>query len=123
MEVFTNLNRRDHAKVWENVNDAGRPSSYYMTYPMTHVGRVGNNQLYKTTLAATRAGAYRLTGRFRIGNGPWRWHNDFKTDGQMQRDCAVVVSPRKVLNLTLYEANPYVVEATLGRDGSAAQYA
>jgi hypothetical protein len=117
VEVFTNLNRRNYAKVWENINDAGRPSSYYMTYPMTHVGRVGNNELYKTTLAATRTGAYRLTGRFRIGNGPWRWHNDFKTDGQMQRDCAVVVSPRKVLNLTLYEANPYVVEATPGRTG------
>ncbi|WON73557.1 alpha-amylase family glycosyl hydrolase [Nitrosospira sp. Is2] len=114
VEVFTNLNRRDHAKVWEDVKDAGGPDSYYMTYPMTHVGRVGNNELYKTTLTATRTGAYRITSRYRYGDDPWRWHNDFKADGQMQRDLAIVVSPRKVLNLTLYEVNPYVVEATAG---------
>jgi hypothetical protein len=114
VEIFTNLNRRDHAKVWEDVKDAGGTNSYYMTYPMTHAGRSGNKELYRTTLAATRAGAYRLTSRFRIGNGPWRWHNDFTADGRMQRDLAVVVSPKKVLSLTLYEVNPYVVEATSG---------
>ena len=35
----------------------------------------------------------------------------------MQRDTAIVVSPRKVLSLTLYEVNPYVVEATAGAAG------
>ena len=35
----------------------------------------------------------------------------------MQRDMAIVVSPRKVLSLTLYEVNPYVVEATTGAAG------
>jgi glycosidase len=114
VEVFTNLNRRDHAKVWEDAKDAGGPDSYYMIYPMSHAGRSGNKELYKTTLTATRTGAYRLTSRFRIGNGPWRWHNDFNADGRMQRDLAVVVSPKKVLGLTFYEANPYVVEATSG---------
>lgn len=114
VEVFTNLNRRDHAKIWEDVSDADGPNSFYMTYSMTHVGRVGDKELYKATLAVTRTGAYRLTSRFRIGNGPWRWHNDFNADGRMQRDLAVVVSPKKVLSLTLYEADPYVVEAISG---------
>jgi hypothetical protein len=114
VEIFTNLNRRDQAKIWENTSDAGRPGSYYMTYPMNHIGRSGNNELYKTTLTMTRTGAYRLTARYRIGSGPWLWHNDFNYDGKLQRDCAIVISPRKVLNLTVYEANPYVVEATTG---------
>ncbi|HJU06728.1 MAG TPA: alpha-amylase family glycosyl hydrolase, partial [Nitrospiraceae bacterium] len=119
VEVFTNLNRRGHAKVWENANDAGGPNSYYMSYSMNHIGQSGNNELYKTTLTATRTGAYRLTARFRIGNGPWHWHNDFTAGGRRQRDCAVVISPRKVLSLTMYEANPYVIEATAG--GTAQQ--
>ncbi|HTJ53785.1 MAG TPA: alpha-amylase family glycosyl hydrolase [Nitrosospira sp.] len=119
VEVFTNLNRRDYAKVWEDANEAGAPNSYYMSYPMTHIGRAGNKELYKASLAVTQTGAYRLTSRFRIGDGPWRWHNDFRADGRLQRDCAIVVSPRKVLSLTLYEANPYVVEATPG--GTARQ--
>lgn len=119
VEVFTNVNRRDHAKVWEHVNDAGGANSYYMVYPMTHVGRSGNNEIFTTKMTASRTGAYRLTTRFRIGNGPWRWHNDFNADGAMQRDCAVVISPRKVLSLTLYEANPLVVESTPG--GTAEQ--
>ena len=119
VEVFTNLNRRDHAKIWENANDAGGPNSYYQVYSMNHVGQSGNNEVYKTTLTATRTGAYRLTARFRIGNGPWRWHNDFTADGRRQRDCAIVISPQKVLHLTMYEANPYVVEATAG--GTAQQ--
>ena len=114
VELFTNLNRRDHAKVWENPADVNHADSYYKAIPMTHAGRVGNNELYKATLRAERTGAYRLTARFRIGNGPWQWHNAFKDGDVLQRDCAIVISPRKVLSLTMYEANPFVVEATTG---------
>ena len=120
VEVFSNVNRRDHAKVWEAADEAGQAKSYYMTFPMTHVGRSGSNDVYKTTLSARRTGAYRLTARFRIGHGPWQWHNDFRAGGQLQRDCAIVVSPRKVLNLAMYEANPFVVEASEGGQPNSA---
>jgi hypothetical protein len=119
VEVVTNLNRRDRAKVWESGTEIGRPDSYYMTYPMSHVGRSGNNERYKASLKATRTGAYRLTARFKDGNGKWWWHNDFLYDKVPQRDCAIVVSPTKVLSLTMYEANPLVVEASTG--GTAKQ--
>jgi glycosidase len=118
VELFTNLNRRDHAKVWESPGDAGRPNSYYMTYRMNHVGRSENNERYKASLSINRAGVYRLTARFKVGEGPWRWHNDFAYDGTPQRDCAVVVSPKKVLDLTIYEVNPLVVEASTGNSSN-----
>src|SRR5574341_1324476 len=114
VEVVTNLNRRDRAKVWESSTEIGRPDSYYMTYPMSQVGHSGNNERYKVSLKATRTGAYRLTARFKDGNGKWWWHNDFLYDKIQQRDCAIVVSPAKGLNLTMYEANPLVVEASTG---------
>jgi hypothetical protein len=50
----------------------------------------------------------------RINGGAWQWHNDFDFAGVKQRDCAIVVSPRKVLGLTIYEANPLVIEARPG---------
>ncbi|HET6518475.1 MAG TPA: alpha-amylase family glycosyl hydrolase [Geminicoccaceae bacterium] len=119
-QVYTNLDRRDHAKVWEAAADAGRPDSYYVTHPMTFVGQSGDNFVYKATLSASHTGAYRLTTRFRIDDGPWLWHNDFRYDGvNNQRDLAVVISPRKVLDLRIYEANPFVIEAVPG--GSAGQ--
>jgi hypothetical protein len=114
VQVYSNVNRRDQAKVWEDPADAGGAASYYLTYPMSHVGQSGNNFIYRADLALAKTGAYRLTTRFRIAGGPWQWHNDFDYAGVRQRDCAVVVSPRKVLGLTMYEANPLVVEATPG---------
>jgi hypothetical protein len=114
VEVFSNLNRRDFAKVFESPTDAGGASSYYLTYPMTFSGSAGNNHLYKAQLNVSKTGAYRLTTRFRIRDGPWLWHNDFDENGTKQRDCAVVVSPKKVQNLSIYEANPLVVEAGSG---------
>ena len=78
---------------------------------MTHAGQSGNNFIYRAGLTLSKTGVYRLTARFRVAGGPWQWHNAFNFDGVRQRDCAIVVSPRKVLSLTLYEANPLVVEA------------
>jgi len=114
VQAFSNLNRRDHAKVWESPDAAGGTDSYYMTYPMAAAGTRDGNLLYRAELPVERTGAYRLTARFRIDGGPWRWHNDFEAGAMRQRDAAIVVSPRKVLDLTLYEAAPFVVEAQAG---------
>lgn len=119
VEVYTNLDRRDHAKVFEAASQAGGPNSYYVTHPMSFIGQSGNNLVYQASLDAAHAGAYRLTARFRIDGGPWLWHNDFDFAGVKQRDLAIVISPAKVLDLTLYEVNPFVVEAVPG--GSMAQ--
>jgi hypothetical protein len=81
---------------------------------MTQVGQSGNNFMYRADLTLAKTGAYRLTTRYRINGGAWQWHNDFDFAGVKQRDCAVVVSPRKVLSLSMYEVNPLVVEAKPG---------
>ena len=115
VQVFSNVNRRDQAKVWEDPAQAGGPNSYYLTYPMSPVGQSGNNFIYRAELPLNKTGAYRLTTRFKFrGDDKWQWHNDFAFDGVKQRDCAVVVSPRKVLGLSMYEVNPLVVEARPG---------
>lgn len=110
VETFTNLNRRDHAKVFEPLSAINTPTSYWVTHPMNRVGQRGNNHVYLATIPVDKAGAYRVTTRLRINGGPWQWHNQFHG----QRDAAVVVSPRKVLDLTIYEVNPLVVEAFAG---------
>lgn len=112
VETFTNLNRRDFAKVFESLADANQATSYWVSRPMTLVGQNGNNLVYGTDFTVDKAGAYRVTTRFRINQGNWLWHNQFHS----QRDAAVVVSPRKVLDLTVYEANPLVVEAFIGNN-------
>ncbi|MBK8908245.1 MAG: hypothetical protein IPM60_10150 [Rhodospirillales bacterium] len=114
VQLFTNLNRRQFAKPFETPGAAGLSDSYWMTVPMAYAGPSGNNHLYRANLDVMRTGAYRITARFRDGGGPWLWLNDFDLDGAKQRDCAVVVSPKKVLGLTLYEVNTLVVEAFPG---------
>ncbi len=117
VETFSNLNRRDFAKVYESPNDAGGSNSYYQTYSMTYVGASParpQHYLYKATINVSKCGAYRLTTRFRVNGGAWQWHNDFQFGGANQRDLAVVVSPKKVQALSIYEVNPLVVEATSG---------
>lgn len=115
VELYSNLNRRDQAKVFESRADAGRADSYFMTYPMAFVEtRPNGHHVYRATLQATRCGAYRLTARFRVNGGAWQWHNDFEAGGARQRDCAIVVSPSKARDLTIYEVNPLVVEAEPG---------
>jgi hypothetical protein len=115
VELFSNLNRRDQAKVYEAPAAAGQPDSYYATYPMTFVETKPNgHHLYSAALTIQKCGAYRLTGRFRINGGPWLWHNNYTAGGMNQRDCAIVVSPSKARDLTIYEVNPLVVEATPG---------
>jgi hypothetical protein len=105
VQVFSNANRRDFAKVFEAAADAGNTNSYYMTYPMNAVASANNNHVYRTNLTLSKTGAYRLTTRFRIRGGPWIWHNQFVFDGVQQRDLALVVSPKKTLSRTVYEVN------------------
>ncbi|XCN72567.1 MAG: alpha-amylase family glycosyl hydrolase [Candidatus Electrothrix aestuarii] len=110
VEAYTNLNRRDFTKIFESINEANQPDSYWVTKPMQLAKKSGNNYVYRTEFAVNKTGVYRLTTRFRINHGPWQWSRQF--DGQ--RDAAIVVSPRKVLGLTLYEVNPLVIEAFPG---------
>lgn len=111
VEVYSNLNRRDHAKVFESASSAGGATSYYMTYPMTYSGMNGSNMVFTRTLTISKCGAYRLTTRFRLSGGAWQWHNDYDYYSVAQRDCAIVVSPTKARDLSVYEVNSLVVEA------------
>ena len=43
-----------------------------------------------------------------MNGGPYVYY----TDNTLRRDCGVVVSPKKALNMTMYEVNPIAVEAT-----------
>ena len=118
VEVFSNLNRRQHVKVFEPLAEANDPaSSYWISTRMTAVGRNYDNLVYEAQLPVSRCGAYRLTARYRLASGgPWWWHNDFTPSpfAARQRDCAIVVSPLKTRDLALYEANALTVEALAG---------
>ena len=108
-EVFTNLNRRDYAVMEEDPSVVTTSSSdtYYRAYPMTGPDASG---YYSKTLKVNRCGAYRLQVRYKlsgVNNGNYIYY----TDHAQRRDCAIVVSPKKALNLTMYEVNPSVVEA------------
>ncbi len=119
VQLYTNLDRRDFAKIFEAPGDAGGPTSYYRTVPMTYAGSHSVRYVYRAEVDLTKTGVYRVTARFRIQGGPWLWHNDFTYDGMAQRDAVVVASPAKVRALRIYEVNPFVVEATPG--GTAAE--
>jgi len=123
VEVVTNLNRRD--KVDMDADGDGVPDGivppardlcgqndahYYRAYPMTAAGST-----WATTLQATRTGAYRLTVRYRFSPaGTWYYYGD--------RDHAVVVSPKKTLEMTLYELNPLTIEATANNLGGRSTF-
>jgi hypothetical protein len=111
-EVFSNLNRRDRATLDANgdgIEDgivppdgnaiiAGDDSNYYKAYTMAASGTPGQ---YTLTLNAQKTGAYRLTARYKVsGNTNWLWYS---SNGR--RDHAIVVSPKKARNITLYELN------------------
>lgn len=107
IELFSNLNRRDFAKLPGDENPdsvtATSINTYYRSYPMTHLG----DGRYSVTVPVNRCGVYRVNARWKINNGPWRYY----TDNGLRRDCAVVVSPKKALDTVLYELNPLTAEA------------
>ena len=106
VELFSNLNRRDFATLDEDPDTVTTDSrtTYYRAYPMTNVapGR------YAYTLRVRKCGAYRINARYKVNGGPYIYY----ADGGLRRACAVVVSPRKVLDLVMYEVNVLNVEAT-----------
>ena len=108
VELFSNLNRRDYVKLpGDEDPDTVTSTSldtYYRGYPMSDLG----GGRYSVNVPVNRCGAYRINARFKINNGPWRYY----TDGGLRRDCAVVVSPKKALDTTIYELNPLTAEAT-----------
>jgi hypothetical protein len=111
-EVFSNVNRRDRAALDANgdgIEDgivapdgnaisAGDDSNYWKAYTMGAGGQPGQ---YALTLNAQKTGAYRLTARYKVsGNTNWFWYS---SNGR--RDHAIVVSPKKARNISLYELN------------------
>ena len=121
VEVFTNLNRRDLARMDKNndgvpdgivaVNGNTISSSaadadpvtghYYAGFTMTY--DAGGDR-YELTIPANRTGAYRVTTRYRTSaGGAWIWYG--------LRDHCVVVSPSSSREINLYEVNVFNIEA------------
>lgn len=128
VEVFSNLDRRDYADVdinFDGIPDGIKPplgnnittndtGAYFRAYPMTPLG----GRTYEWSGTASKSGAYRLTGRYKlVGNTNWFWYS---SDGR--RDHAIVVSPRKALDMTLYEVNPLTVKATLNDENGRSTF-
>lgn len=123
VEVVTNLNRRDKADQDNNgdgIADGILPPArdlsgqnethYYKAYPMTAAGST-----WSASIPVTKTGAYRATVRYRFSpTGPWFYYGD--------RDHAVVVSPKKTLEMTLYELNPLTIEATAANSGGRSTF-
>jgi glycosidase len=108
VELFSNLNRRDYAKLPgdedpDSVTTTGI-DTYYLAHTMTDEG----GGIYTVSLPVNRCGAYRINARWKVNGGDWVYY----TDNGLRRDCAVVVSPKKALDTTLYELNPLTAEAT-----------
>ncbi len=136
IEVFSNLGRRDWCDVdYTNAylsadgypdgikapngnyiftNDVG---AYYRAWAMADRG----DGSYIWTGLVSRCGAYRLTARYHTAGDPvtnWTWY----TSGA-RRDHAIVVSPRKVHELTMYELNALTVEATDNTEAGRSTFA
>jgi len=59
---------------------------------------------FSLTLPAQKTGAYRLTARFQIqGSTNWYWYNS--VNGASRRDHAVVVTPARARDISMYELN------------------
>ncbi len=123
-DVFSNLNRRDHATLDANgdgIEDGivppdgntiatGDTNNYYEAYAMSPTGTLGQ---YSLTLYAQKTGVYRLTARYQVtGSTNWNWYstNAPYTAGN-RRDFSIVVSPKKALDVVVYELAVNTVEA------------
>ena len=131
VQIFSNLERRDF---WDadldgdGVPDAIRPPSgdwvttssagYYAAYPMAWDAGEG---AYVWETDVTRCGAYRLTARYKLGGDP-NWHYYSET-GSGIRDHAVVVSPRKALEQSIYELNALSIKATSATENGRSTFA
>jgi glycosidase len=108
VEVFTNLNRRDFAVLEEDPSTVTTTSNtYFRGYTMSGPNSDG---FYTATLPVNLCGAYRLQVRYKVpgvNNGNFIYY----TDNGLRRDCAIVVSPKKALQINMYEVNPLIAEA------------
>jgi glycosidase len=128
-DVFSNLNRRDHAALDANgdgIEDGilppdgntiptGDTNNYYEAYAMSPTGTPGQ---YALTLSAQKTGVYRLTARFKVsGATNWIWYStNAPYDSGLRRDFGIVVSPKKATDAVLYELSANNIDA----QGSAA---
>lgn len=107
VELFSNINRRDFAVLpgdedWNTITPSTQ-TSYYRAYSMTDIG----DGRYSVTVPVNRTGAYRINARYKVNGGSYVYY----TDSGMRRDTAVVVSPKKARENTIYELNPVYAEA------------
>lgn len=115
-DVFSNLNRRDHANLDANGDGipdgilppdgntiaTGDTNNYYEAYEMSSTTTPGQ---YSLVLSAQKTGVYRLTARYRVaGDTNWYWYgtNAPYTTGN-RRDFSIVVSPKRAMSIVLYE--------------------
>ena len=132
-DVFSNLNRRDHASMDANgdgIEDGilppdgntvatGDTNNYYEAYAMSPTGTPGQ---YSLTLYAQKTGVYRLTARYQVaGNSSWNWYstNAPYTSGN-RRDFLIIVSPKKALGAVVYELAVNNIDAS-GSAGNGSQ--
>lgn len=122
VEVFSNVGRRDRVDGdWDadGVPDGIRPpdgnlittndtTAYFAAFPMAWDAGEG---AYVWTTNAGQCGAYRLTARYQTaaqaGTTNWTWYSS-----EGRRDHAIVISPKKVLQQTMYELNTLTVKAS-----------
>jgi hypothetical protein len=119
VEVFCNVDRRDRADAdWnsDGVPDGIRPpdgnlittndtTAYFTAFPMAW-----NGSAFVWTTNATQCGAYRLTARYHATGQTgtnWTWYSS-----EGRRDHAIVISPKKVLQQTMYELNTLTAKAS-----------
>lgn len=125
-EILTNLDRRERAVMDANLDGtedgivppnadnipAGNDSNYFKAYTMTPVSGTS----YTLTLNATKTGAYRATGRYRLTGEPAGTYHYFNSEttspNVFKRDHAIVVSPKSSRDVRLYEVNTLNIEAS-----------
>jgi hypothetical protein len=135
VEIYSNLGRRDYVNVdYTNAyitadgfpdgicppdgnlistNDTG---AYFIAIPME-----GGPTDYYWTGTVSRCGAYRLTARYQTeaqSGTNWTWYS---TDGL--RDHAIVISPTKTHEMTLYELNTLTINADSATEGGRSTFA
>ena len=121
VEVWTNLNNRERAGLdadGDGIHDGilspaaadAKPAGYTLgPYPANGyfqaIPLTGSGGTYTGTLNATKTGAYRLTGRYKIaGQNAWTWFSG--------RDHCITVAPKLARNMSVYEINVFNVNAT-----------
>ncbi len=107
VELFSNLNRRDFAVLPGDEDPDSVTTASATTYHRAYAMSGSGNGPYTVTLPVDKCGAYRVNARYKV-NG----RRFYYTDHGLRRDLAVVVTPKKALDITMYELNPMTAEAT-----------